>query len=98
MRLITEKAVEHFLNAKSFNQSNTQIKVLPNVTIMLLFGNKIAYKYNDPEQTMSITNAGYKTNVTKERLNGLSNVHIVQKNGTWFLNGQEWDGNLIDVK
>ena len=98
MRAITEKAVEHFLNAKPFKESNTEIKVLPNVTVMLLFGNEIAYRYNDPKKTLSITNAGWKTNTTKERLNGLPNVQITQRKKVWYLNGKEWDGELIDVK
>jgi len=98
MRAITEKAVEHFLNAEPFKESNTEIKVLPNVTVMLLFDNEIAYKYNDPEETLSITNAGWKSATTKERLNGLPKVNISQQNKIWYLNGKEWDGKLIDIK
>ena len=44
-----------------------------------------------------ITNCGYKTVTTKERLNGLPNVHIVQKNFQWFLNGEAWNGELVRV-
>jgi hypothetical protein len=98
MRKITETAVEHFLNAEKFKQSNTEVKVLPNVTVMLLFDNEIAYRYNDPEQTLSITNASWKTDTTKTRLNGLPNVQIKQVKGKWYLNGKEWDGKLIDIK
>lgn len=98
MRAITEKAVKHFLNAESFMKSNTEIRVLPNVTVMLLFGNEIAYRYNDPKKTLSITNAGWKSNTTKERLNGLPKVNISQQKGIWYLNGKEWNGDLIDIK
>jgi hypothetical protein len=63
-----------------------------------LHGNEIAYRYNDPERTLSITDAGWQTNTTKERLNGIPNVHIHQKDWVWYLNGEEWNGNLIDVK
>jgi len=98
MRAITEKAVNHFLNAESFKESNTEVKVLPNVTVLLLFDNEIAYKYNDPEQTLSITNAGWKTNTTKERLNGLPKVNISQQKGIWYLNGKQWNGDLINIK
>ncbi len=97
MRTITENAIEKFLNAETFKSSNTTVEVLPNVTILKLFKNPIAYLYNDPERTLSITNCGYKTATTKERLNGLPNVSITQKNGEWFLNGVKWDGNLIDI-
>ncbi len=98
MRTITENAIEKFLNAESFKSSNTIVEVLPNVTILKLFGNAIAYRYNDPEKTLSITNCGYNTATTKERLNGIPNVNIVQKKGKWFLNEVEWDGELIDIK
>ena len=98
MRTITEKAIEKFLNAETFKSGNTSVEVLPNVTILKLFGNPIAYRYNDPERTLSITNCGYKTATTKERLNALPNVDIKQVKGKWFLNGAEWDGSLIDVK
>lgn len=46
---------------------------------------------------MWIRNAGWWTNTTKERLNGLSNVQISQRNYRWYLNGQIWDGNWIAV-
>ena len=98
MRSITVEAVKHFNSASSFKKGNTQVKVLPNVTVLILFGNEIAYKYNDPQNTLSITTAGYKTNITKERLNGLSNVSIYQSKGIWYLNGTEWNGKLINVK
>lgn len=97
MRTITQKAVEKFLNAETFKSGNTQVEVLPNVTILKLFGNAIAYKYNNPEQTLSITNCGWFTPTTKERLNGLPNVHIKQNKGEWLLNGVEWNGKLIDI-
>jgi len=97
MRTITENAIEKFLNAETFKSSNTIVEVLPNVTILKLFGNAIAYQYNDPNKTLSITNCGYETATTKERLNGLPNVRINQTKGIWYLNGAEWDGELIDI-
>lgn len=98
MRTLTQKAVEAFMNAEKFKSPNTTVEVLPNVTILKLFGNAIAYRYNDPERTLSITNCGWKTNTTKERLNAIPGVNINQKNKVWYLNGKEWNGNLIDVK
>ena len=97
MKKITQQAVEAFNNSKKFKKSNMEVEVLQNVTVLKLFGNEIAYRYNDPNRTLSITAAGWMTNTTKERLNGLQGVHIKQKNYKWFLNGQEWDGELIDV-
>tara|TARA_R110000787_G_C13102838_1_gene412750 strand:+ start:211 stop:507 length:297 start_codon:yes stop_codon:yes gene_type:complete len=97
MRTITEESTKAFLNAKKFNKQNMSVEVLPNVTILKLHGNAIAYKYNNPEKTLSITNCGWFSNTTKERLNALPNVNIQQKNFVWFLNGKEWNGNKIDI-
>jgi hypothetical protein len=97
MRKITEESVDAFMNARKFKKSNMEIEVLPNVTVMKLHGNPIAFRYNDPERTLSITDAGWRTNTTKERLNGIPNVSIQQKNWEWFLNGDKWDGDMIDV-
>ena len=74
-----------------------QVEVLPNVTVLKYQGNEIAYRYNDPKKTLSITNCGWFSNTTKERLNGLPNVSIQQKNFIWYLNGNEWNGNLINI-
>ena len=98
MRQITQDSVNAFLNASEFNRQNMNVEVLPNVTILKLHGNSIAYLYNDPNKTLSITNCGWFTNTTKERLNALPNVNIYQKNFIWYLNGEEWNGELIDVK
>ncbi len=102
MRQITKESVKAFLNAKKFNKSNMSVEVLPNVTILKYQGNAIAYKYNDPKQTISITNCGWETNTTKERLNGIleyiGNSGIYQKNFIWYLNGEKWNGNRVDIK
>jgi len=97
MKKITEQSINAFLNAENFNKANTSVEVLPNVTILKLHNNPIAFKYNDPNETLSITNCGWFSNTTKERLNGLPNVKINQKNFEWFLNGKQWDGKLIDI-
>jgi hypothetical protein len=97
MRKITKESVTAFLNAKPFKKANMCVEVLPNVTILKLHNNAIAYLYNDPERTLSITNAGWSSNTTKERLNALPRVSIYQKNFQWYLNGNLWDGELIQV-
>lgn len=97
MKQITMEAVYAFENARRFKKGNMSVEVLPNVTVMKLFGNAIAYLYNDPERTLSITSAGWFTKTTKERLNGLKGVRITQHKWDWYLNGELWDGKLIDV-
>ncbi len=97
MRQITSETIQAFNNSKKFKKSNMEVEVLPNVTIMKLHDNEIAYRYNDPNRTLKITNAGWKTRTTKERLNGLSGVRIYQEKGDWFLNGEYWNGKLVNV-
>lgn len=103
MRQITEESVSAFLSAKKFNKSNMSVQVEPNVTILKYQGNAIAYKYNNPKKNISITNCGWFTATTRERLNGvilLSGVNIepiYQKKWHWYLNGKLWNGNLIDI-
>ena len=86
------------MEATPFNQGSTQVVVRPNVTVMLLHGNEIAYRYNDPERTISITNRGWFSTTTKDRLNAIEGVNVAQRSKTWYLNGKGWDGKLIDVK
>ena len=107
MRQITKQSINAFLNASTFSKQNMIVEVLPNVTILKLHNNPIAYLYNDPEKTLSITNAGWQSNTTKERLNGLINEYlgypecigrgIYQKNYIWYLDDKEWDGRLINI-
>ena len=97
MRKITEQSVNAFMNAEKFKSGNTVVEILPNVTILKLHGNAIAYRYNDPKRTLKITNCGWETPTTKERLNGIPSVNIYQKKGIWYLNEKEWDGNLIEI-
>jgi len=95
---MTVDSTTAFMCAEPFKRSNTEVEVLPNVTILKLFGNAIAYRYNDPERTLSITHCGWDSKTTKDRLNGIPTVNISSEKGKWFLNEKEWDGNLIDVK
>lgn len=46
---------------------------------------------------MKITNAGWRSNTTKERLNGLPNVKINQSKGDSYLNGKEWNGEWVQI-
>ncbi len=96
MRIITEQSTTAFLNRRKFKKANTEVIESGGKFYLRLHGNTIAIL--DPDNTLMITNAGWQSNTTKERLNGLDGVSIQQKNFAWFLNGNEWDGNLIEVK
>jgi hypothetical protein len=46
---------------------------------------------------MYITDCGWRTRTTKERLNGLEGVNIVQRDFQWYLNGVVWDGSPVFI-
>tara|TARA_R100001015_G_C4590814_1_gene146315 strand:+ start:443 stop:742 length:300 start_codon:yes stop_codon:yes gene_type:complete len=97
MRKITQEACFAFeyAYADNFNKSNTRVVRSNEVAAeMYLHGNLIAYSN---ETGIYISNAGYKTNTTKERLNGLTGVHIEQKDFVWYLNGEAWNGDWIRI-
>ena len=82
MKKITRDSVDAFMNARPFRKDNTEVTVLDNVTILKLFGNEIAYRYNDPERTLSVTNAGWFSNTTCEYIKRISIGILTTKNGT----------------
>ena len=104
MKKIDKESAKAFMEARKFKTSNTEVVVLPNVTVLKLFGNEIAYRYNCPDKILSITNCGWKTKTTKSRLNAIL-IHYdsvkFQRQKKWYLNlGDsefEWDGELLDV-
>ena len=88
MRKITEQVVGAFERRQRKVVGNTET----DGTCLWLFGNKIA-EYR--EGGIWITNAGWSSPTTKERLNGIYGVHITQKKGEWFLNGHRWGGEWV---
>ena len=101
MKKITRDSVNAFLNRREFTRQNMSVRRFNDKFYLQLHGNIIAILY--PDNKIQITNAGWESNTTKERLNGLiylsgSNVEpIYQKNWVWYLNGKEWNGNLIQI-
>lgn len=98
MRKVSKNAANAFMtsNPQNWKESNTEVIVFPDGIIYLkLFGNVIAERKNGK---LFITNAGWATPTTKERLNALPGVNIGQTKGVCYLNGNKWDGNLIEVK
>ena len=95
MRAITQDSVNAFLNKKNFKKDNMQVAEMGGKWYLKLHNNIIAVLHDCG--TLMISNAGWFSNLTKERLNGLPNVSIVQRNFVWYLNGEEWDGNLTEV-
>ncbi len=95
-RKITQESVQKFLDGVPFKKSNMEVSREGTIYYLKLHGNKIAALESDGK--MWISNAGWKSNTTKERLNGLPGVNIHQRNWEWYLNGIQWDGNPIYVR
>lgn len=88
MRKITKDAKRAFDLNIPFNQSNTQVIVMRDITEMYLFGNKIARKFGNE---IKISLAGWNTNTTRERLNAFARVST--KLGQAFINGKAVSDN-----
>jgi hypothetical protein len=95
-RKITQESVQKFLDGVPFKKSNMEVSREGTIYYLKLHGNKIAALESDGK--MWVSNAGWKSNTTKERLNGLPGVSIYQRNWMWFLNDQPWDGKPIYVR
>ena len=97
MRKITAEACRAFESpwVGNYKKSNTLVIRYDDLNAeMRLHGNLIAYSNADG---IFISNGGWSSNTTKERLNGLTGVHIQQKNFTWYLNGKEWNGDWVKI-
>lgn len=105
MRKVTQNAVNAFMCNSPFAQGNTTVTVVKGKTQLFLHGNLIAER--NSKGAISITNAGWFSNTTKERLNGVLNmvgIRLQQKKRTWYLIGdipkgpvRQWDGKMIKI-
>lgn len=90
MRQVTRRIVDAFMDGRNLKLGNTRCFE----GAIYLHNNKIAEYRADG---LWITNAGWQSNTTKERLNGLPFVYISQRNFKWYLNGMSWDGSWVRV-
>jgi len=92
MREVSRLASKALMSHKKFKRGNTRVEVdSDGAAYLKLFGNTIAC--HEADGTLKITNCDYSTVTTKDRLNALPHVGIYQRNYTWYLNGEEWDGD-----
>lgn len=96
MRKITQQAINAFMNGEKFSSGNTTVVLDKYLVFLSLHGNEIARR-NAITGKLEISNAGWFSVVTKERLNGIPGVRIYQKRGVWFLNNKPWDGGWITI-
>jgi hypothetical protein len=91
-KIVSRNAARALKNGTSYsNGKNTKV----DSTGIYLHGNHIAR--NAGEGHVAITNSGWATLTTKDRLNAIDNVRIYQKNYQWFLNDKPWDGSWVIV-
>lgn len=90
MRKITREIVHAFEHGITTKIDNSRT----DGRSMWLFDNKIAEWKADG---LWVTNAGWQSNTTKERLNGLRGVRIQQVRGQWYLNDIAWNGEWVRV-
>lgn len=94
-RKITEESVRAFYNRTRFNKSNMSVEIQDSGhPVLKLHGNTIA---GMDHKGVWITDAGWPTRTTFERLNGLDNIRINTKKGRTYLNGEEWDGEKLYI-
>jgi len=90
MRKVTQNTTNAFNNKKAAKESNT----VSTGEALYLHGNKIAWWEGED---LYISSCGWVSNVTRERLNGVTNVSLSIKNRAYVLNGQPWNGSPIKI-
>ena len=95
-RQISEDAATALMNHKTFSRSNTLVKEDGDGNYELfIFSNKIAiYTY---DKRLLITNAGWNSSTTRERLNAIPNVWTRTVKNQMFLNNNKWDGGWTEI-
>lgn len=100
-RKITTEAINVFIAGNKFCKDNTRVAVEAescNLVHLYLHDNLIAKRFvENGEQVTMVSNAGWFSTTTKERLNGIPGVSVNQRKGVWYLNGVEWDGGWVRV-
>ena len=93
---ISKDAARALMSHKKFKRGNTWVSVDDSgAAYLILFGNTIAC--HEADGRLKITNAGYATVTTKDRLNALPHVSIYQKDWVWYLNDSAWNGDWAMV-
>lgn len=87
MKKITRDAVRAFVNGEEFKRDNTHVYSEVGDMFFTLHGHIIARRI---EGIVYIRDAGWQTNTTKERLNGIldayhADSYIFQKDFQWYL-------------
>ena len=106
-RKISLEAAEALEDHRPYKKDNTEVRQLGKKqpwgrrvdlsqckSRLYLHGSAIAEMVEDE---LYITDAGYPTSTTKERLNALPDVRVHTSKGQLYLNGKKWSGNWTRV-
>ena len=105
MRKITSQSVDAFVNGYRFNRGNTTVSGCGATEIRkcyLMLHNNLIAKKEVQCNTLTISDCGWQTDTTKERLNGVLyrltfGWGLFQNRGEWFLTNDEetvqWTGS-----
>lgn len=95
-RQISEDAATALMSHKTFRRDNTKVIVDEDGDYhLILFGNHIATHTHD--NRLLISNAGWNSSTTRERLNAIPNVWTRTVKGQMFLNNTKWDGKWTEL-
>jgi len=96
MRKITKEVISAFLSCKPFRKGNDEVRMFIHYSGLYLHGNQIAIKQI---KRITISDCGWQTSTTKERLNGLlselGHKKIYQNDFSWFL---EFQGTIHRIE
>ena len=99
MRKIESLMVQAIKDGRDWKSSNTEVITSPAIARVYLHDNLIA-EYNYCNETLSISNAGWRSNTTKSRLNAIINEFldgtkngVYQKDHCWYVtdHGRDYD-------
>ena len=100
MRKVTKETVAALVAGVKLSKGNTQVKELVETLLysMELHGNKIA-ELDRVTGELTISDCGWKSVTTKERLNGILDYFklpkITQKNYVWYIGDEVWNGTKV---
>lgn len=95
-RKITQDAVRAFMSDTNWRRDNTEVRTSGDSTRMYLHGNCIARRFPQTGD-IHVSDGGWQSATTKERLNGIPGVRVHQRDHQWHLNDKPWSGSWTDI-
>lgn len=96
MRKTTREAAEAFINGTTYKNSNTSVFIAGDVVTLSLYGNAIATRDLPHPTKMMVSLAGWSTNTTRERLNGLLEMYGIEHRFGCSSGSTTFKGNVTD--